>query len=170
MAGAFFIFLCLPMIVFDLICGLGHAFEGWFQSPEIFEAQRAQEMIACPHCGSTEISRVPSAVRFSRKDEERRAGRASGSGPVNAPKAPPSGQTRLAPEAMQSLFGRMVSSIIANTEDVGRAFADEARRIHYLEAPERPIRGEASLKEYESLRDEGIEVMLLPLIKKEKTH
>ena len=71
---------------------------------------------------------------------------------------------------MQSLFGRMVSSIIANTEDVGRAFADEARRIHYLEAPERPIRGEASLEEYESLHDEGIEVMLLPLIKKEKTH
>jgi hypothetical protein len=37
-------------------------------------------------------------------------------------------------------------------------FAEEARKIHYLEAPERSIRGEASAEEYEALREEGIEV------------
>lgn len=155
------------MIVFDLTCGLGHTFEGWFQSMEVFEAQLAQDMIACPHCGSTQIRRVPSAIRFSRKDSGADAGHAAVRGAAGTPL---SGSVTVTPETMMSLFRQMVSSIIANTEDVGSAFAEEARRIHYLEAPERPIRGEASLEEYESLQDEGIEVMLLPLLKKEKAH
>ena len=71
---------------------------------------------------------------------------------------------------MLSLLGQVLSSIIASTEDVGTGFADEARRIHYLESPERPIRGEASFEEFESLRDEGIEVMMLPTLKKEEVH
>jgi hypothetical protein len=41
-------------------------------------------------------------------------------------------------------------------------FAEEARRIHYVEAPERSIRGEASAEEYEALLEEGIEVFRWP--------
>jgi hypothetical protein len=58
---------------------------------------------------------------------------------------------------------KAVRHLLANTEDVGERFADEARRIHYGEAPERGIRGQASEQEREALRDEGIEVMPLPL-------
>lgn len=152
------------MIVFDLTCDQGHVFEGWFQSLEAFEAQLVKDMIACPHCGSTQIRRVPSAIRFARKGAGQDAARAA------TESASRPSKMQLAPEVMAILFEQMVSSIVANTEDVGRAFAEEARRIHYLEAPERPIRGEASLEEYESLRDEGIEVMPLPMIKKGKTH
>jgi hypothetical protein len=54
---------------------------------------------------------------------------------------------------------------LANCEDVGADFAEEARRIHYVEAPERSIRGEASAEEYEALRDEGIEVFRLARLK-----
>ena len=42
-------------------------------------------------------------------------------------------------------------------------FAEEARRIHYGETPQRGIRGQASQAETESLLDEGIAVMPLPL-------
>ena len=143
------------MIIFDLTCNLGHAFEGWFQSLENYEDQIAQELISCPHCGSIEIRRVPSAIHVSKSVAAK---------DINAKKA------QVSSEEMLSLLGQVLSSIIAGTEDVGTGFADEARRIHYLESPERPIRGEASFEEFESLRDEGIEVMMLPTLKKEEVH
>ena len=143
------------MIIFDLTCNLGHAFEGWFQSLENYEDQIAQELISCPHCGSIEIRRVPSAIHVSKRVAAK---------DINTKKA------QVSSEEMLSLLGQVLSSIIASTEDVGTGFADEARRIHYLESPERPIRGEASFEEFESLRDEGIEVMMLPTLKKEEVH
>ena len=143
------------MIIFDLTCNLGHAFEGWFQSLENYEDQIAQELISCPHCGSIEIRRVPSAIHVSKNVAAK---------DINTKKA------QVSSEEMLSLLGQVLSSIIASTEDVGTSFADEARRIHYLESPERPIRGEASFEEFESLRDEGIEVMMLPTLKKEEVH
>jgi hypothetical protein len=49
------------------------------------------------------------------------------------------------------------------TEDVGERFVEEARRIHYGEVEERGIRGRASREDADALREEGIEVMALPL-------
>jgi hypothetical protein len=51
---------------------------------------------------------------------------------------------------------------MSQSEDVGRAFPEEARRIHYDEAPSRAIRGQASLEETRELLEEGIEVLPLP--------
>lgn len=141
------------MIIFDLICNFGHAFEGWFQSQEVFEKQISQEMISCPHCGSLDIQRVPSAVHLAKNLRARSVEKMN-----------------VQSEENMALLGRIVSSIMANTEDVGRSFAEEARRIHYLEAAERPIRGEASFEEYESLKDEGIDVVMLPIPKKKGMH
>lgn len=53
--------------------------------------------------------------------------------------------------------------VIANTEDVGNQFAEEARRIHYKEVPEHAIRGVATVEECAELVEEGIDVMALPL-------
>ena len=58
---------------------------------------------------------------------------------------------------------KMARAVIANTEDVGERFAEEARRIHYREAPERGIRGVASPDEARELADEGIEVFSLSI-------
>jgi len=52
---------------------------------------------------------------------------------------------------------------VANTDDVGDKFAEEARKIHYGEVKERGIRGHASRAEAESLIEEGIAVMPLSL-------
>ena len=53
--------------------------------------------------------------------------------------------------------------MLEHTEDVGERFADEARRIHYGEVARRGIRGQATRGDAEALRDEGSEVMSLPL-------
>ncbi len=58
---------------------------------------------------------------------------------------------------------KLISRIVENTEDVGRAFPEEARKIHYQESPERHIRGTASPQEVDALRDEGIEIVALPV-------
>ena len=67
------------------------------------------------------------------------------------------------PEKQQAQWLRAVREMLANTEDVGERFVEEARRIHYGEAEQRGIRGQASREDAESLRDEGIEVLSLPL-------
>lgn len=64
---------------------------------------------------------------------------------------------------MQALIMKMARAIASNTEDVGERFADEARRIHYNEAPERGIRGVATAEQAAELADEGIEVMSFPM-------
>jgi hypothetical protein len=64
---------------------------------------------------------------------------------------------------MQAALLNAVKLVLANTEDVGAQFADEARKMHYGEAEERGIRGQATREEAESLLEEGIEVMTLPM-------
>ena len=68
----------------------------------------------------------------------------------------------LTPQQMQALYLRMARELAANTEDVGERFAEEARRIHYREAPERGIRGVTAQDEARELRDEGIGILPLP--------
>jgi hypothetical protein len=58
---------------------------------------------------------------------------------------------------------RAVRHMMASTEDVGARFPEEARRMHYGEAATRGIRGQASREDADALRDEGIEVMALPV-------
>lgn len=65
-------------------------------------------------------------------------------------------------------YERLLSAIISSCEDVGKGFADEARKIHYLEAPQRSIRGEATAEDFESLREEGIEVLRFPSVNKDE--
>lgn len=142
------------MIILDLTCEDDHTFEGWFQSLDTFDRQLEAGLIECPHCGSSDIRRVPSAVHVAKSSEPERS---------SENRMPVIGLQADALAAYRQLLGK----IVASSEDVGKAFASEARKIHYQEAPERSIRGEASPEECEALRDEGIEVIRLPVIKKE---
>lgn len=56
------------------------------------------------------------------------------------------------------------ASVIANSEHVGPRFADEARKIHFKEADERPIYGEASSEEVQELLEDGIPCAPLPVL------
>jgi hypothetical protein len=58
---------------------------------------------------------------------------------------------------------RALREVLEKTENVGDRFAEEARRIHYNEAPARSIRGVTTPEDAKALVEEGIEVMSLPI-------
>lgn len=137
------------MKVFNLCCELDHAFEGWFASHAEFDRQRDAGLIECPLCGSQAVQKLPSAPRLNLSGALEPV-------PVREPVAMPN------EAAMRAMLAQMARHIVANTEDVGEQFPEEARRIHYEEVPKRSIRGLASRDEAAALEDEGIDVMSLP--------
>jgi hypothetical protein len=140
------------MIVFDLGCENNHRFEGWFASNEDFEHQIGKKLVTCPLCGSANVARVPHAPHISSGSTDR------------APSAQPVAQPpRQYANVGKDVLAKMVEQIIEHSEDVGAAFPEEARKIHYHEAPERRIRGTASRAEVEALTEEGIEVVALAI-------
>ena len=140
------------MIVFNLGCGNNHRFEGWFTSNDDFEHQASRKLISCPLCGNSKVGRLPHAahVRTGARERVQHAEAAEG--------AP-----RQYANVGGEMLARLIEHIIENTEDVGASFPEEARRIHYHEAPDRRIRGTASRDEVEALEDEGIEIVALPI-------
>jgi len=136
------------MKVFNLRCGQQHAYEGWFASEDDFISQQESGILACPLCGDTEAVRLPNAPRLK---VSRHA----------APAEPARSETT--DMTLQSQWLRAVRHVLNSTEDVGERFAEEARRIHYGEVEERGIRGKATREDAEALREEGIEVMALPI-------
>ncbi len=141
------------MIVFDLTCAAGHRFEGWFGSADDFAAQSVRGMLSCPSCGTAEIERVPSATRFNSGATEI----------VPSAKPDPALQGKDPMAIAQILYARLVDQMLSSSEDVGKAFPEEARRIHYEEAPARAIRGEATPEQHAELVDEGIPVLRIPM-------
>jgi len=137
------------MKVFNLACEYDHAFEGWFASAEDYDSQLAGGLLECPTCASRTIRKLLSAPRLNLSTQGQQAA---------SPATTPSDAA-----AAQALLFKLARHIMANTEDVGSRFAEEARRIHYKEAPDRGIRGQASAEEARELADEGIEVMALPV-------
>lgn len=140
------------MIVFNLGCENSHRFEGWFASNEDFERQLDGKLVTCPLCGNANVSRMLHASHIRTGAKERRPARAQ----------PAAAQQQYANVGSEMLV-KLVEQIIENTEDVGAEFPEQARRIHYQEAPERRIRGTASRDEIDALTDEGIEVVALPV-------
>lgn len=132
------------MKVLDLQCPHGHRFEGWFASAEEFESQLSRKLVECPICGATEVSRLPSAPRLN----------LSGASAAQVPAGA---------EETQARAMRVLREVLEKTENVGDRFAEEARRIHYNEAPARSIRGVTTPEDAKALVEEGIEVMSLPI-------
>lgn len=142
------------MIVYDLQCGHEHRFEGWFASADDFNTQQRRGLVSCPSCGMQEVHRVPSVTRFN-------AGAAQ---PPEAKPASPGEAAGKDPMAIaQILYSRLIDEMLQKSVDVGKAFPEEARRIHYKEAPARSIRGQATNEEHAELIEEGIAVLRLPV-------
>jgi len=147
----------LQMIVFDLLCDAGHRFEGWFGSAEDFASQQARSLVQCPKCSSAEVRRVPSAARFNLGAQEPQPR------PANAPEKTPEMEGKDPFAIAQMLYSRMLDELLTKTEDVGKDFPAEARRIYYQEAPARAIRGQATQQEHDELVEEGLPVARLPV-------
>jgi hypothetical protein len=131
------------MKVLDLQCPHDHRFEGWFASADDFESQLSRKLVECPICGATEVSRLPSAPRLN----------LSGASATQSARV----------DQQQARVMRALREVLEKTENVGDRFAEEARRIHYNEAPARGIRGVTTPEDAKALVEEGIDVMPLPL-------
>jgi len=144
------------MKVLNLRCGAQHVFEGWFGSEADFQDQHARGLVSCPVCGDAVIEKMLSAPRLnlgSAVDE-------------TAAPAPPAGAPTLAPDPQARLW-RAMRQAIAQAEDVGERFADEARRMHQGDTEARQIRGRATMQDTLALLEEGVPVLPVPAALKE---
>ena len=151
------------MIRYALTCSDGHAFEAWFRSAEDFDRQQERGMLSCPTCGDGRVSKALMAPAVV----SRPAAAEAEAMPVAAlppPQAP-------VPPQMQEAIRRLrelKAQLLANAEDVGKGFAEEARRIHYGEAPARAVHGQASADEARALLEEGVGILPLPVLPEER--
>ena len=160
------------MKVLNLQCQQAHGFEGWFASEDDFQSQRERGLVSCPLCGDAQIAKLPSAPRLNLGASRAEVAPAPSAATTQASGASPAPSTEVvtaeplpaALQQMQAAFMHAVRHVMAHTEDVGTQFADEARKMHYGETPERGIRGQVTREETEALLDEGIEILPLPLV------
>jgi hypothetical protein len=145
----------MALKVFNLACERDHAFEGWFTSENDYETQLECGLLTCPLCDSHDIRKTPSAPRLNFGAAPPSEGKPAGDKATQASMMP-------TPQQLQEIYLRMARELAANTEDVGERFAEEARRIHYKESPERGIRGVTTADEARELLEEGIGVLPLP--------
>jgi len=153
------------MKVLDLQCQHQHSFEGWFASEEDFQSQNARLLVECPFCGDHHITKMLSAPRLNLSGASPPfSGNAHAEEPSSATvTTSASSSAALMPLEAQQAWMHMVQHVLSNTEDVGGQFAEEARKMHYGEKPERAIRGQVSREETSALLEEGIQVMPLPM-------
>ena len=133
------------MIVYDLSCGNGHTFEGWFDDLKAFQDQQRKNLIACPLCNDTSIRILPSTFGIKKSQSEPRAMPKDEISPYD-----------VTPEKMISFFEQ-------NFEDVGGKFAQEALKMHYDVTEKRNIRGTSTPSEEETLQKEGIKFFKFPV-------
>jgi hypothetical protein len=134
------------VIQYSLHCPNEHGFDAWFKSAAAFDEQQARGIVTCPVCGSTEIGKALMAPAVSRASSEK-ISLASGR-PEDA--------------RIREILRQYRQKIISEADDVGGKFAEEARKIHFNEAPPRGIYGQASRDEVASLAEDGIDFMPLP--------
>ena len=163
------------MKVLDLCCQNNHAFEGWFGSEADFQDQHQRGLLQCPLCGDSQVRKVLSAPRIQRGaravSAQEQAPSASSAAPAaSVPLPATAAGTDHSVASLQAAWLEVARKIVAQTEDVGAHFADEARRMHYGDVPERAIRGQASREETVQLLDEGIAILPLPGIATETLH
>lgn len=139
------------MIKYSVRCGKDHVFEAWFKDSATFDAQSKSGDIVCPQCGNNLVVKAPMAPRIVKSQQS---------------DVSHESRARELAERILEAAVEMRKEVEENCDYVGDQFADEARKIHYGEADERGIYGEASDEETQKLDDEGIDVIKLPNVRK----
>lgn len=146
------------MILYALKCENDHEFEAWFKSGDEFSTQVKKGWVSCALCGSTKVEKalMAPAVSTSRKKEARtkRSALAKSGGK--------------SVQEMEKYMAAMAKHVEENFDYVGDDFSEEARKIHYGEAEDRHIYGEATGADVRELIEEGIEIAPLPMPKKKR--
>jgi hypothetical protein len=154
------------MIRYSLICDNAHEFESWFANSGAFDRQSECGLVLCPLCDSAHVTKAIMSPRIARTDRPMPA--------LPAPEAPVAEAPKPREEkhpvalldekhaALRSMMRELHAKIVETTVDVGSRFPEEARRIHDSDAPERPIRGQATAEEASALLEEGIGILPMP--------
>ncbi|MCR5877110.1 DUF1178 family protein [Phenylobacterium sp. J367] len=134
------------MIKYALTCEHEHAFEGWFGSSADYDDQQAAGLLECPMCGTKHVRKqiMAPAVAGTKKTAPAR-------------EAAPQMQAM-----MMEAMGQIRRHVEENFDDVGDAFAREARAIHEGRSEQRGIYGQATPKEVQGLVEDGVPVAPLP--------
>jgi hypothetical protein len=132
------------MIAYDLQCQNGHCFEGWFEDYKSFRKQQKKGLVTCPVCDDTQVFQVPSTFAIK--------GKPGNHSLSNAPQPDP-----------ESAAHAIAHYMDRNFENVGTDFATEALKIHYGVNEPRNIRGVSTAQEEETLRQEGVAFIKVPL-------
>jgi hypothetical protein len=145
------------MIRFTLVCENGHEFESWFASNHSYDFQIENNLVACPQCNATKVSKAVMAPAVARKTRAKAA-------PAPAPVKQDVALIGEGDRELRELARELNAKILAATVDVGAEFPKEARKIHDGDAPERPIRGQASLEEARALLEDGVSILPMPIL------
>lgn len=131
------------MIAYDLICQNGHIFEGWFEDAKAYQKQKKKGLVTCPVCNDASVSRRPSMFAIKSR-------------PVSAAPSPDTAQLKA--------LGRQIYEFVdKNFDNVGPDFAKEALKIHYGVSEPRNIRGVSTKQEEQTLREEGVDFIKVPV-------
>ena len=133
------------MIRYALLCDREHEFEGWFGASADFDDQQARGLIECPVCASKAVRKAimaPAVAGTKRRAQDQ---------------SPAQTQAM-----MMEAMGRIRRHVEANFDDVGDAFASEARAIHEGRSEDRGIYGQATAGEVRELIEDGVPVAPLP--------
>ena len=173
------------MILYNLICHKGHAFESWFPSSTAYDKQAKRGLVSCPSCGSAKVEKAIMAPQIPRKGRtaEQRAGeekviratarqkKAAAVEATPVPAATPASEPMLMAQQEKELLSKLKElrdHIKANADNVGEQFPEQARKMHYGEIEHRPIYGDASPTEAKALIEEGVEVLPMPVLPEDR--
>lgn len=136
------------MIRYDLRCTNDHQFDSWFADAASYDTLRGSNMVSCAVCGDTDVSKS-----------------------LMAPQVRPArGALNQAASPTEQAIAEIRKHIETNADDVGTNFATEARKIHDGETPERAIYGQANVQEAKELIKDGVPVVPLPFMSKDKAN
>lgn len=138
------------MIVFNLICSTcEYEFEGWFDNSSAFESQKKRKLINCPNCESSKIKKTLVAPNVGKKSNSKKT--------TNK-------------KTIASNINKIKKIVEDNFDYVGDQFTEEAKKIKYGETEDRPIYGEATIKQTKELIDEDISITPLPFQSSKKNN
>ncbi len=152
------------MIHYQLHCGAGHGFDGWFKDSASFEGQAAAGLLTCPTCGDKRIERALMTPAVPRKGAAAATPAAEKPSVAAKPTVAPAAMAGPMPDHLRAMLQRLRAEVEKTCDYVGADFAAEARRIHRGESARRGIYGEAAPGEAEALAEEGIDVARIPWV------
>jgi hypothetical protein len=158
------------VIKYTLVCDHKHTFESWFANSSEYDKQVKKKLVTCPICDSSHVEKALMAPRLNAKGNKRKAGKpetvtaVQATAPATAPETTPVAIASPEEKEFRQKLRELRNHLVKNSDNVGRKFPEEARKMHYGETEHRSIYGEASPEEAKELIEEGVELHPLPIL------